>query len=131
MGRGPDSLSTEQLLYLPTAMWPAALLHSGGGQGARSTRVERSSTMLKWRRSNDRCAVNDTRHQDAKPALQLSQYLLVFAHETLLCDPSIARNYRAKFIGAQAQLNVFRDELNVHQVLQYLPLAANEIGTKV
>ena len=36
----------------------------------------------------------------------------------------------AKFIGSQSQLNVFRDELNVHQDLQYLTTGRYEIGNE-
>lgn len=73
--------------------------------------------------------VNDSTPPDANLTFAFLQYLLVFAHETLLCESfESEKGTVAKFIGSQNQLNVFRDELNVHQDLQYLTTGKYDLG---
>jgi hypothetical protein len=75
--------------------------------------------------------VNDSTPPDANLTFSFLQYLLVFSHETLLCESfESEKGTVAKFIGSQNQLNVFRDELNVHQDLQYLTTGRYELGNE-
>ena len=124
-----DSLQ-KQLLYLSNCDVRSQLfLHSGFKVKINSGRT--FEQMCNGDVQMIDVPVNDSTPPDANLTFSFLQYLLVFAHETLLCESfESEKGTVAKFIGSQNQLNVFRDELNVHQDLQYLTTGRYEIGNE-